>query len=105
MTATGDGSGGRTVKYDSFNVSAQDAARVESLARMLGTRQWNQSMPSVNTTVETKRRVMYVAMGLAGLVFVSTVILPVSTSTAQLLAVLSFGLMSGLWLGYLMCSL
>lgn len=54
---------------------------------------------------ETKRLVLYAGMAVAGLVFVSTLFLPVSNSVAQLIAALAFGVMSGLWLGYLVCSL
>jgi len=54
---------------------------------------------------ETKRRVVYAGMVLAGLVFVSTLALPVSTPVAQLVAVFSFGVMSGLWLGHLVYSI
>ena len=54
---------------------------------------------------EAKRRVMYAAMGVAGLVFVSTLVLPVSTQAAQFVAALSFGVMSGLWLGHLVYSI
>lgn len=53
----------------------------------------------------TKRRVLYAAMILLGLVFVTTPVLPVTTDVAQLLAVLLFGVMSGLWLGLLVWSL
>ena len=52
-----------------------------------------------------KTRVMYGGMVLAGLVFVSTLVLPVSIPVAQLVAALSFGVMSGLWLGQLVHSL
>jgi hypothetical protein len=51
-----------------------------------------------------KRRLVYVVMGLAGIGFVSTPFLPVSESTAQFVAVLLFGIMSGLWLGNLIRS-
>lgn len=54
---------------------------------------------------ETKRRVMYAGMVIAGLVFVSTLFLPVSTTIAQLVAVLAFGVMAGLWLGHLVYSI
>ena len=53
----------------------------------------------------TKRRVMYGGMVVAGAVFVSTVALPISGSTAGLVAMLAFGVMSGLWLGQLVYSL
>jgi hypothetical protein len=53
---------------------------------------------------KTKRRVVYGVMSLAGIVFVSTLVLPVSEPTAQFLATLSFGLMSGLWLAHLVYS-
>lgn len=52
-----------------------------------------------------KRRILYGAMFLVGALFVSTMILPVSESIAQLLAVLSFGVMSGLWIAHLVYSL
>lgn len=53
----------------------------------------------------TKRRILYTAMLLTGAIFVSTLVLPVGESIAQVLAVLSFGVMSGLWLGHLVYSL
>ena len=53
----------------------------------------------------TKRRVMYAGMVVAGLVFVSTLVLPVSPADARLVAALSFGVMSGLWLGHLVYSI
>ena len=52
-----------------------------------------------------KRRLLYGAMVVLGAVFVSTTALPVADATAQLLAVLAFGVMSGLWLGHLVHSL
>lgn len=52
-----------------------------------------------------KRRVLYGAMVLLGLGFVATPVLPVATGVAQLLSVLLFGVMSGLWLGLLVWSL
>lgn len=52
-----------------------------------------------------KRRVLYGAMLLVGAVFVATLALPVDAATRQLLAVLTFGVMSGLWLGHLVHSL
>lgn len=54
---------------------------------------------------ETKRRVMYAGMALAGFVFVSTLFLPVSPAVAQLVAALAFGVMAGLWLGQLVYSI
>jgi len=54
---------------------------------------------------ETKRRFVYAGMTLAGLLFVSTLVLPVSPPIAQLIAVFSFGVMSGLWLGHLVYSI
>ena len=54
---------------------------------------------------DTKRRVMYAGMVIAGIVFVSTLFLPVSAGVAQLIAALSFGVMSGLWLGQLVYSI
>lgn len=57
------------------------------------------------TDRETKRRVMYAGMVIAGLVFVSTLVLPVSPEVGRLLAALSFGVMSGLWLGQLLYSI
>jgi uncharacterized membrane protein YuzA (DUF378 family) len=53
---------------------------------------------------KAKHRVVYGVMGLAGVVFVSTLVLPVSERTAQFIATLSFGLMSGLWLAHLVYS-
>lgn len=53
----------------------------------------------------TKRRVMYGGMVIAGIVFVSTIALPVSPPVAQLVAALSFGVMAGLWLGQLVYSI
>lgn len=53
----------------------------------------------------TKRRLLYGAMGLLGIGFVAAPMLPVATGVAQLLAVLLFGVMSGLWLGLLVWSL
>ena len=55
--------------------------------------------------VETKRRVMYAGMVIAGIVFVSTLILPVTPAVGQLLAALSFGVMAGLWIGQLVYSI
>lgn len=52
----------------------------------------------------SKQLIVYGAMGLAAVVFVSTLFLPVARPTAQFIAVLSFGLMSGLWLGHLIHS-
>ena len=54
---------------------------------------------------ETKRRVMYAGMVVAGLVFVSTLVLPVSPEVGRVVAALSFGVMSGLWLGQLVYSI
>lgn len=54
---------------------------------------------------QNKRRVVYGVMGVAGLVFLSTLVLPVSETTAQFLATLSFGVMSGLWLAHLIYSI
>lgn len=54
---------------------------------------------------EAKRTVMYAAMVLAGLVFVSTLVLPLPAATNQLVAALAFGVMSGLWLGHLVYSI
>jgi hypothetical protein len=54
---------------------------------------------------KTKHRVVYGAIVLTGIVFVSTLVLPVPETTAQFLAVLSFGLMSGLWLAHLVYSI
>lgn len=53
----------------------------------------------------TKRRVMYAGMVIAGLVFVSTLVLPLSTTVARLVAALAFGVMAGLWLGHLVYSI
>lgn len=53
----------------------------------------------------TKRRVLYAGMVIAGLVFVSTLFLPVSPAVARLVAALSFGVMAGLWLGHLVHSI
>ena len=53
----------------------------------------------------TKRRVMYALMALAGLAFVSTLVLPVPVEVRQFVAALTFGVMSGLWLGHLIYSL
>ena len=53
----------------------------------------------------TKRRVMYGLMVLVGLAFVSTLVLPVSVEVRRFVAALSFGVMSGLWLGHLVYSL
>jgi hypothetical protein len=55
-------------------------------------------------TPQGKDRLVYGAMVLAGGVFVSTLVLPVGDSVAQLLAALAFGLMSGLWLSHLVYS-
>lgn len=55
-------------------------------------------------TAQGKDRVVYAAMVLAGGVFVSTLVLPVGDSVAQLVAALAFGLMSGLWLSHLVYS-
>jgi hypothetical protein len=55
-------------------------------------------------TPQGKDRLVYAAMVLAGGVFVSTLVLPVGDSIAQLLAALAFGLMSGLWLSHLVYS-
>jgi hypothetical protein len=55
-------------------------------------------------TAQGKHRLVYGAMVLAGCVFISTLVLPVAESTAQLLAALAFGLMSGLWLSHLVYS-
>ncbi len=63
------------------------------------------SVTSRLAETDTKRRVVYAGMGLAGLVFVSTLVLPVSRPVAQLIAALSFGVMAGLWLGYLVYSI
>jgi hypothetical protein len=57
------------------------------------------------SSTTAKRRVVYAGMVLAGIVFVSTLILPVSTAVSQLIAALSFGVMAGLWLGHLVYSL
>lgn len=54
---------------------------------------------------QSKRRILYGGMFVAGVIFISTLVLPVSEPVAQLLAVLSFGVMSGLWLGHLVYSL
>ena len=56
-------------------------------------------------TDRQKRRLLYGAMVVMGAVFVSTLALPVADATAQLVAVLAFGTMSGLWLGHLVHSL
>jgi hypothetical protein len=53
---------------------------------------------------EFKRRLVYLVMGVSGLGFVSTPFLPVAASTAQFLAVLLFGFMSGLWICHLIRS-
>lgn len=53
----------------------------------------------------TKRLLLYGAMVVAGAIMVSTVIAPLPTAVAQLVAALSFGVMSGLWLGHLVHSL
>lgn len=50
-------------------------------------------------TVET--RTLYAGMVLAGLVFVSSLLLPVSTAVSRVVATLAFGVMSGLWLAHL----
>lgn len=56
-------------------------------------------------SVSAKRRLVYAGMMLAGVLFVSTLWLPVSTVVSQLVAALAFGVMSGLWLGHLVHSL
>ena len=53
----------------------------------------------------TKRRVMYGGMVAAGIVFVSTLVLPVSPAVGQLIAALAFGVMAGLWIGQLVYSI
>ena len=53
----------------------------------------------------SKRRLVYALMVILGAVFVSTTVLPVAEPIAQLLAVLTFGVMSGLWLAHLVYSL
>ena len=53
----------------------------------------------------TKRRVMYAGMVIAGLVFVSSLFLPISATAAELVAALAFGVMAGLWLGHLVYSI
>lgn len=53
----------------------------------------------------TKRSVMYAGMVVAGLVFISTLFLPLSPAVARLVAALSFGVMAGLWLGHLVYSI
>ena len=55
-------------------------------------------------TQQGKQRLIYGAMVLAGGVFVSTLFLPIDQSSAQFIAALSFGLMSGLWLSHLVHS-
>ncbi|MFC6733440.1 hypothetical protein [Haladaptatus sp. DYSN1] len=60
---------------------------------------------TVPETIQTKRRLVYGAMVLAGILFVSTLVLPVPQATAQLIAALAFGVMSGLWLAHLLYSL
>lgn len=46
-------------------------------------------------------RILYAGMVLAGLVFVSSLVLPVAAPVARTVATLSFGVMSGLWLAHL----
>ena len=60
----------------------------------------------MTTTIDdrTKGRLIYAALLVAGGVFVLSLALPVSEGTAQFVAALSFGLMSGLWLGHLVHS-
>ena len=53
----------------------------------------------------SKRRILYAAMVVVGVGFVTTPVLPVPIGTAQILAALLFGVMSGLWLGLLVWSL
>lgn len=48
-----------------------------------------------------KEKTLYLLMGVAGVAFISTLILPVETEIAQFLAVLFFGIMTGLWLSHL----
>ena len=50
-------------------------------------------------TVET--RTLYAGMVLAGAVFVSSLVLPVAPAASRVVATLSFGVMSGLWLAHL----
>jgi hypothetical protein len=52
----------------------------------------------------TKGRLIYAALVATGGVFVLSLVLPVSDATAQFVATLSFGLMSGLWLSHLVHS-
>lgn len=56
-------------------------------------------------TPVTKQRIVYGIMVLMGLIFISTLMLPVSEATARFIAALSFGVMSGLWLSHLVYSL
>ncbi len=63
------------------------------------------------STVETvggswsKRRILYTLMVALGAVFVSTAVLPLESAISQLVAVLAFGVMTGLWLAHLIYSL
>lgn len=59
----------------------------------------------VPTDEGSKRQILYAAMVLVGIGFVTTPVLPVAIGTAQVLAALLFGVMSGLWLGLLVWSL
>lgn len=50
---------------------------------------------------KTKSRIVYGLMITIGIFFILTPVLPVSTITAQFLATLLFGVMTGLWVSHL----
>lgn len=56
------------------------------------------------TTQRTKQRIVYAALLVFGGVFVLSLFLPVSESTARFVATLSFGIMSGMWICHLVYS-